>query len=116
MLQVAKNAKGVSYDLVAAAGSQVRDETYTTRVVFETTVVKPLRSGRYHQHSCRHCSAVLRLLRWDDVGPAATCKLHRDYMTGKILTRANTCATCKDLVHVRHVRNKLAGGRAGAAM
>ena len=40
-------------------------------------------------------------------------------MTGKILTRANTCAACKDLVHVRHVRhvrNELVDGREGAAM
>jgi hypothetical protein len=37
-------------------------------------------------------------------------------MTGKILTRANTCAACKDLVHVRHVRNKFVDGREGAAM
>src|SRR6185437_16066618 len=49
VLQIAKNAKGARYDFVAAAGPQVRDETYTTRVVFETTVVKPLRGGRHHQ-------------------------------------------------------------------
>ncbi len=85
VLKVAENAQGAGHDTVAAPGPQVRHQAHSAGVVLEPAIVeraldilpfrqvtrtqgntetpRSLSCGRHHQHSCRHISAVLRLLR-----------------------------------------------------
>jgi hypothetical protein len=110
VLKVAKDAQGAGHDAVAAPGPQVRDEADAAGVVLEPAVVKraldvlsfrqvtgtqgnterprSFSCGRHHQHSCRHISAVLRLLRGTTLA-LLLCKLQPHYMSGDSLSRAD---------------------------